>query len=91
MKYGAEIRSLRGSLISWFIFLGKIDELRRRSLPSMGPGRALHSYWDLYHSESDDNPAGYGFAGASVNFAADQKNFQDFSWNHPVLGIKANV
>ena len=57
----------------------------------MGSSRALHTYWDLYDSESDENPAAYGIATASANFAADQKNFQDFTWNHTVFGIKVNV
>ena len=93
MWFGNEIRcgNRDERIVDLSVFIGKVDDLRRRSLPSMGTGRALHSYWDLYNTEGEDNAAGYGFAGASVNFAADQKNFQDFAWNHPVLGIKANV
>ena len=63
----------------------------RRSLPSMGSSRELHTYWDLYDSESDQNPAAYGIATANAYFAADQKNFKDFTWNHPIFGIKVNV
>ena len=57
----------------------------------MGSSRDLHSYWDLYGSGNDDNLAAYGIATANAYFAADQKNFADFSWNHPVFGIKVNV
>ena len=60
-------------------------------MPSMGSSRDLHSYWDLYGSGGEDNPAAYGIATANAYFAADQKNFQDFTWNHSVFGIKANV
>ena len=57
----------------------------------MGSSRDLHSYWDLHDSEGDSNPANYGIATANAYFTADQQNFQNFTWNHPVFGIKVNV
>ena len=57
----------------------------------MGSSRELHTYWDLHDSNNGDNPAAYGIATANAYFAADQKNFQDFTWNHSVFGINVNV